>query len=154
MTWSLPRKKVVVPWDFSKAAAEAVGAALTMVADPKDLTVVHAVEPVGQFATFGEEKNLEARMHLSETLDKVRIALDQRGHNTVAAAVRAGVAAHAIAEYCAEHDVDLVVMPSNRRSGVKRFFLGSVTEQVLRRVECPVLVLRASEDEDELTASP
>jgi nucleotide-binding universal stress UspA family protein len=149
MNWSLPRKNVVVPWDFSEAAAEAVAAALTMVADPKDLTVLHAVEPVGQFATFGEEKNLDARRHLAETLDKMRAALDKLGYDTIAAAVRDGVAPQAIAEYVAEHDVDLVVMPSNRRSGVKRLFLGSVTEQVLRRVECPVLVLRATVDEDD-----
>ncbi|HYB90526.1 MAG TPA: universal stress protein [Candidatus Binataceae bacterium] len=38
---------------------------------------------------------------------------------------------------------DLVVMATHGRSGLKRFFLGSVAEKVVREAGCPVLTVRA-----------
>ena len=45
---------------------------------------------------------------------------------------------------CAETecaDIDLVVISTHGRSGFKRAILGSVTEQVVRYAQCPVLVV-------------
>ena len=149
MSWSLPRKKVLVPWDFSAASAEALQAALTFVAQPSDITVLHAVEPLGAIATMGEQRNREAQDALAETLAKVRESVDATGHTEVTAAVRYGTAPEAIAEYVNEHDFELIVMPSRRRKGLKRLLLGSVSEQVVRNVPVPVLLLRAEQEDDE-----
>ncbi len=49
-----------------------------------------------------------------------------------------------MAQLCAETeraDVDLVVISTHGRSGFKRAMLGSVTEQVVRYAQCPVLVV-------------
>ncbi len=149
MSWSLPRKKVLVPWDFSAACVEALEAALTMVMKPGDVTVLHAVEPLGAIATMGEQRNREAKDALAETLAKVRSSVDATGHNEVTAAVRYGAAYEAIAEYVNEHGFELIVMPSRRRKGLKRLLLGSVSEQVVRNVPVPVLLLRAQNEDDE-----
>lgn len=150
MSWSLPRKKVLVPWDFSAASAEALEAALTLVMEPKHVTVLHAVEPFGAIATMGEQRNREAKEALAETLVKVRESVNATGHPDVVAAVRFGDAPAAISEYVNEHDFELIVMPSRRRKGLKRLLLGSVSEQVVRNVPVPVLLLRAeNEDDDE-----
>ena len=37
---------------------------------------------------------------------------------------------------------DLIVMTTHGHSGVKRFFMGSTAEQVLRHAECPVFLVR------------
>lgn len=148
MTWTLPKKSVLVPWDFSKASCEALQAALSLVLHPRDVTVVHVVEPVSPIATMGEERNREARENLEETLSKVRESVATLGHDQVAVAVRFGVVHEEIAEYAVERGFELIVMPSHRRTGVKRLLLGSVAEQVLRNVPVPVLMLRAHEDED------
>lgn len=149
MSWSLPKKKVLVPWDFSAACLEALEAALTMVELPGDVTVLHAVEPSGAIATMSEQRNRDAQEDLAETLVKVREAVNATGHDQVAAAVRFGSASDAIAEYATEHEFDLIVMPSRRRKGLKRLLLGSVSEQVVRNVPVPVLLLRASNEDDE-----
>ena len=47
-----------------------------------------------------------------------------------------------IAHYAQKHDIDLIVMASHGRTGIKHALLGSVTEKVIRSVHCPVLVLR------------
>ncbi len=149
MSWSLQKKKVLVPWDFSEASTEALEAALSFVMHPRDVTALHAVVPFGAISTMGEQKNREAQQALAETLAKVRKSVDATGHPDVAAAVRYGDAPEAIAEYVAEHGFELIVMPSRRRKGLKRLLLGSVAEQVVRNVPIPVLMLRAeNEDED------
>jgi universal stress protein A len=38
--------------------------------------------------------------------------------------------------------VDLIVVGSHGRSGVSRFFIGSVSDYVVRHARCPVMVVR------------
>jgi nucleotide-binding universal stress UspA family protein len=40
---------------------------------------------------------------------------------------------------------DLLAMASHGRSGPARWLLGSVAEEVTRRAECPVLLVRAAD---------
>lgn len=54
--------------------------------------------------------------------------------------------AAAVVSYVEEHDVDLVVMGTHGRRGLRRLFIGSVAEEVLRKAPCPVLTVRAGED--------
>jgi nucleotide-binding universal stress UspA family protein len=42
-------------------------------------------------------------------------------------------------------NVDMVVVGSHGRSAVGRFFLGSVSDHVVRHATCPVLVVRPPE---------
>lgn len=51
-------------------------------------------------------------------------------------------AAPVILDYAQAHDIDLIVMSTHGRRGPSRFFLGSVTEEVMRSAECPVFTLR------------
>ncbi len=53
----------------------------------------------------------------------------------------------AIASYVDQHEVDLVVMGTHGRRGLQRLLIGSVTEEVLRTVPCPVLTVRGGEDQ-------
>ena len=149
MSWSLPKKKVLVPWDFSAASLEALEAALTLVEQAGDVTVLHAVEPSGAIATMSEQRNRDAQDALAETLAKVRAAVNATGNEHVAVTVRFGSASDAIADYATENNFDLIVMPSRRRKGLKRLLLGSVSEQVVRNVPVPVLLLRAANEDDE-----
>jgi nucleotide-binding universal stress UspA family protein len=52
---------------------------------------------------------------------------------------------HIITDFIKESDVDLVVIASHGRSGIRRTFMGSVAEQVLRASHKPVLVVPAKE---------
>jgi len=50
---------------------------------------------------------------------------------------------HIITDFIKESGVDLVVIASHGRSGIRRTLMGSVAEQVLRSSEKPVLVVPA-----------
>ena len=57
-----------------------------------------------------------------------------------------GRADEAITEYASEEGIDAIVMGTHARTGVNKFLLGSVTENVIRRAEQPVLVVRLDEE--------
>jgi nucleotide-binding universal stress UspA family protein len=55
-----------------------------------------------------------------------------------------GDAARQIVEHAGRTRADVVVMGTHGRSGFERWVLGSVTEKVLRKLECPVLTVPRS----------
>jgi nucleotide-binding universal stress UspA family protein len=48
----------------------------------------------------------------------------------------------AIIDYASSKDIDLIVMNTHGRKGIKRFILGSVTEKVIQESPCAVLALK------------
>ncbi|MGB8011679.1 MAG: universal stress protein [Terriglobales bacterium] len=50
-----------------------------------------------------------------------------------------GKVADALARIIAERGIDLLVLGTSGRSGVRKLFLGSVAEEIFRRAACPVL---------------
>lgn len=59
---------------------------------------------------------------------------------------RSGVPSREIVEYVDEADIDLVVMGTRGRTGLERYLIGSVAENVVRRSEAPVLTVRFNGD--------
>jgi nucleotide-binding universal stress UspA family protein len=88
-----------------------------------------AAEATGHVAQLGEERGLVVHEH------------------------HAGGKPHqVISDYAEEEDIDLVVMGSHGRAGVRRALLGSVTERTLRSTHVPVLVVDyRGVEEDEAT---
>ena len=58
--------------------------------------------------------------------------------------VRYGDDVEEILDHAAQREIDLVAMSTHGRSGVKRFFLGSVAEKVLRHAPKPVFLVRCT----------
>jgi len=56
--------------------------------------------------------------------------------------VRTGAPADAILEVALMFNIDLIVMSTHARTGMARWFLGSVSDAVLRRSQLPVLLVR------------
>jgi nucleotide-binding universal stress UspA family protein len=57
--------------------------------------------------------------------------------------VELGAAAHNIVEKAEREDVDRIVMSTHGRTGINHLLLGSVSEKVVARAPCPVLVIPA-----------
>ncbi len=49
---------------------------------------------------------------------------------------------HSMMEFCREAGVDLIVMTTHGRGGIKRAVLGSTTDKTIRESRIPVLVIR------------
>jgi nucleotide-binding universal stress UspA family protein len=47
-----------------------------------------------------------------------------------------------IIDYATNENVDLIVIGTKGRTGLKRYFLGSVANGVVQHAHCPVLLVR------------
>jgi nucleotide-binding universal stress UspA family protein len=47
-----------------------------------------------------------------------------------------------IVAYAKSNKNDLIIMGSHGRGGLDRWFMGSITEGVSRRIKCPILIIR------------
>lgn len=103
--------------------------------------------PAEIFSRYWEEARAEAERELGRLIDaapglKTRIRLDE------------GRAADHILRAAAEEDVDLIVMGTTGRSGMRRLLLGSVAIEVVRLAPCPVVTVGpASQKESESRAA-
>jgi Universal stress protein family len=59
----------------------------------------------------------------------------------IEAIIREGNTASEILSQQADLKADLLIMGTHGRSGFERFLLGSITEKVLRKANCPVLTV-------------
>jgi len=143
---------ILVPTDGSTVAEAAVDHALDTA--EREGATVHALYVVDIDAVsyglgteqvdrireghFDEMDELEARA--DDALGYITDRASERGIEVVDE-VRAGQPHSVIADYAADNSIDLIVMGSHGRSGVRRALLGSVTERVLRSTHVPVLVV-------------
>lgn len=58
---------------------------------------------------------------------------------------REGPAIHEILEYSAHQKIDLIVLATHGRTGLRHLLMGSVTENVVRSASCPVLTIRGTD---------
>ena len=65
---------------------------------------------------------------------------------SVSGSVATGSPAKAILAYATEHDVNLIVMGTHGQTGIGQWFLGSVTENVVRQATVPVFCVPVSAD--------
>lgn len=84
-------------------------------------------------------ERLERRgVHLTQ---EVAALLAEEGCETTTE-VKEGDPAQIITEYAADNEIDLITMGTHGRRGIKRRLIGSVTENVVRTSEVPVLTVR------------
>jgi nucleotide-binding universal stress UspA family protein len=75
-------------------------------------------------------------------VDAVKKSAAAKGVTVKAVTVKSDVVSDALISAAKKHKVDLIVMASHGRKGIKRLLLGSETQQVLTHSTVPVLVLR------------
>jgi nucleotide-binding universal stress UspA family protein len=93
--------------------------------------------PLRLLRVHGPGEAREARDYLARTCAR----LDRRGIIALPEA-RRGLSARGILRYARELGAGLLCLTTHGRTGLRRFLLGSVAEEVVRRSPCPVLALR------------
>ncbi|WP_158598231.1 universal stress protein [Falsibacillus albus] len=76
-----------------------------------------------------------------QAISEARFALETRGvHGEFE--ILDGSPADSISEFADREQVDLIVMGNSGHSGLKKFFIGSVSEKVTKHAHCPVLIVK------------
>jgi len=143
---AVPYRNVLVPTDGSERAADALDRALTL-AKRADATV-HVLTVV-DVATVGGEgySGVDALVEgAEETVMEAAATAEEAGVDRSRQS-RSGRLQRGIQSYIDENDIDLVVMGTQGRTGVKRYLLGSVAERTVRTSPVPVLTVSDPGDE-------
>ncbi|MBE0541821.1 MAG: universal stress protein [Verrucomicrobia bacterium] len=145
---SLRLERILVPLDFSEPATEALRFALPFARETgARLDLLHVIAPLSLPADTGylpnEWNEWEAQQSGSAAARLKQLAAAEIRRPTRANfLVRKGQPAPVIARVAQEQRSDLVVVSTHGHSGLKRFFLGSTAEAVVRQSPCPVLTVR------------
>ena len=110
--------------------------------------MLRVVEPVhsqdmGAYAEAGIDIELmlrEAEAGARTYVDRVVADLRQSGASADGVVI-VGSPADTIIQYATDNGIELIVMSTHGRSGITRFFMGSVAERVTRHSPVPVLTV-------------
>jgi len=144
MSWQ-PKGPIVVPVDFSGESNDAIDMATDVCEDPSQLHLIHVLFPLDNVSpgvVWGGVTDEKRETAIREEFDQLCREKNLEGANVL---IRFGNPGLEIAEYAAEIDAELIIIPSHGYHGVKRLFLGSVAERVIRHANCSVLVLRRTD---------
>lgn len=143
--------KIMCPVDFSPGSREALVMAAELARESNaQLVVAHVSEP-SQWALGGEFQlapQVIQGMVDSEgaELAKWKLHAKELGVKEVATRFLTGAPWDQIASAAREdRAIDLIVMGTHGRTGLKHVLLGSVAEKTVRHAPCPVLVVRSRE---------
>ena len=103
---------------------------------PATLGLADPLPPIEQSVLDREYK--DARSYLLSIQNRLR-----KNGVTSHVHLHAGGVVESIVDVAAREDVDLVAMASHGRSGLPRFYYGSVAAGVLHRVDRPLLIIRS-----------
>jgi len=147
MRETLKIKLVLCPIDFSEFSVGAYQHALSVAEHYEaNLVAQHVVElwrhPSFDFAASAglyEESSQALRESGKEQLQEF---VKKHTHDEIQPelVVQVGVAADSILSFAQVKKADVIVMGTHGRRGFDRLMLGSVTDRVMRRAPCPVLV--------------
>lgn len=137
--------KILVPIDFSVYSYAALDFASSIAAAmDAGITILHVDDstapPTKQLPDGSVQLN-EHRKKLWEQIKKFepREKGVRFGHK-----ILSNPATKQITQYAQEHQYDYIVLGTHGRTGIGRALMGSVTEQVVRNAECPVITVKPS----------
>lgn len=139
-------RSILVPVDGSNCSKKALEYALEHYSDD-DITAFHVISAgkgdLGSFAGMTGDLPDSKRMNerAEEVLEEAATIADEHGV-TIATRTGRGRPDRAIVGLVEDEEHDLVVMGSHGRDNVRKMFLGSVAEKVVRRAPSPVLIVR------------
>ena len=144
-------QKILIPLDGSELAECSLehAKAIAQGCNVADVIVFRAIEPLSTqtlsaLAEAGGDSLRKAveqnEQDAQDYVSKVQNNLKTRGVAARAVTVK-GRATDEILGYAEKNDVDLIVMSTHGRSGLSRFFFGSVAEKVSRHSRVPVLLI-------------
>jgi universal stress protein A len=144
-------RNILVPTDFSEDSEQALQTALDIaVKYHARVFLLHVLggtlqQAIGDYHI--DQRTLERILNESilfsdekfqETLEKFPKTREVK----VITEVRKGFPLEEILRETAERGVDLIVIASHGKTGLKKYFLGSVADKVIKEARCPVLLVR------------
>jgi nucleotide-binding universal stress UspA family protein len=148
-----PFRSIVVPVDGSPLAEQAIPVALEiarraestvrLVLVHRELSPLLIMEPAEVYT----RTVLAFYKYESDYLRRLAEQVEEKLGRPVTTAALKGPVLSTLTDYLADIGPDLVIMTTHGRGGIRRAWLGSVTDHLIRTSKVPVLCVRAREGE-------
>lgn len=144
-------KVIMAPSEGSESERSAISVAVKLAQRfEADLRLVRVnpaplmIEPIpsGQLLASTQQTVIEERLARLRKLEALGTQCRELGGIRVMTALEDGPVGPALRDYAEKFHVDLIVMSSNSRGGLKRLALGSITDYLIRHTNIPVLVVK------------
>jgi nucleotide-binding universal stress UspA family protein len=143
-------KKILVPIDGSDYSFYAAKHAVKLAKNEKaQIFCIHVIGSVPYYGFIGSPPAIEQyykdiEEKVQSWFEKVRDMARNEGISEPKTETLSGVKSiiESIIDYASNNDVDLIVIGTRGRTGLKRFVMGSVANGVVQHAHCPVLLVR------------
>ena len=144
-------RKVLVPLDGSELAECSLAHAMTIAkgCNVSELIVFRVVEPLSANTISAlseardgvlEKLEYDNKKDAQDYISKLENWLKAQGF-PARGVITNGRASDEIMDYSQKNNVDIIVMSTHGRSGISRFYFGSIAEKVSRHSPIPVLLV-------------
>ena len=132
---------ILCPMDFSPSC-ESINEYASLLAKATSATIHYLHVRLPQ-VPYGSYEYVDPVHDEQQDLERLRKITPSQPDVSCKHAIEFGSPQIKILEYADQHQIDLIVMGTHGRSGLKRALLGSVAESVVRKSRCPVLALKS-----------
>ncbi len=150
-------RKILVPTDFSEDSDMALRMAMSVaVTYQARILLLHVISNRVQqnLADYCLDQSIIDRV-LNESIvfanEKLQEEIDknQQSENIkVIPVIRMGQPYEEILKEATERKINLITIASHGKSGLQKYFIGSVTERVMKEAKCPVLLVTSQEKKE------
>lgn len=140
-------QNILVPYDGSSFSHRAFKVALDISQHYKSkVTVVWYIDTysVGWFEKPSDTFDILHGVHKDrqQKLSKLENIAKEKGVKIKSKIIESASVAKPLVSFAKSKKIDLIVMGAHGHSGLDRFFLGSVSNSVMQRARCPVLIIK------------
>lgn len=137
-------KKIVVAYDGSEHSKKGLSVALELAKMFGSSVAIVSVAHIPDFVETKDELNgmlTEAKQYYAKLHEEaIKIAHDVGVE--IATAVVPGHPANGVVSYAESIKADLIIVGQRGRSGVARYIVGNVAENIVRHAHCSVMVIK------------
>ncbi len=143
-------RRILHPTDFSRASGRALAKAIELAEqNHAELLLLHVMAPVtpyvaedsyvspGLYTQMEESATREAESAMRPLVEKAKKAKVK-----VKSLLLKGIPHEQIVRVAKNRRADLLVIGTHGRTGISKFFMGSVASRVVAMAHCPVLTVR------------
>lgn len=146
-------KRILIPTDFSESARYALNYAVDLNRVLKArLYLLHVLQDFTEFSEYNLSPSILPQLYV-EFEENAAKRLEDMMSDMVPSEIPCGtyilhgVPFYEIIQFAKKENIDLIVIGSHGRTGLKHVLFGHTAEKVVKKASCPVLTVRHPETE-------
>lgn len=144
-------KKILIPTDFSPSAMHALAYAIELNKTfGARLYLLHVLQDITDFSEFNLSPSIlpqlyaEFEQNATKRLEEI-VSTVVPPDTPCDTYIIHGVPFYEIIQFARDENVDLIIIASHGRTGLKHVLFGSTADKVVKKSPCPVLTIRPPE---------